>query len=499
VSQDILQQINRLPIEDQYELLSLVTDIEHAEALRSAKNSFHDYVRYIWPAFIEGQHHRIMEKTFDRVIKGEAKRVIINLAPRHTKSEFSSFLLPSYYMGHFPDRKIIQATHTADLAKGFGRKVRNLVATDRYQDVFPDTKLTPDAKAAGRWSTSAGGEYLAVGVGARIAGYGADLFIVDDPHSEQDYIRALGGDNAAFDDTYEWYQTGPRQRLQPGAAIVILMTRWHTRDVTGRLIKKMTQGGEKWEVIEFPAILPSGNPVWPEYWKIEELLATKETLSPQQWNAQYLQAPTSEEGALIKRDWWKIWESDTPPVCEFVIQSWDTAYTTKTINDYSACTTWGVFYLEDKDEGNLKPNIILLDALRKRMEFPELKRRALEEYERRQPDAFVIEAKASGLPLVQELRSQGIIVTEFTPTRGNDKIVRVNAVSDLFASGVVWCPDTRWAEEVRDEFAAFPSGDHDDYVDSGTQALLRFRQGGFIPLDSDEDDGEHIPFKADYY
>jgi predicted phage terminase large subunit-like protein len=281
------------------------------------------------------------------------------------------------------------------------------------------------------------------------------------------------------------------------------MTRWAKRDLTGQVIKASAQrGGDEWEVIEFPALFASGNPLWPEFWSKEELTALKTQLPLPKWQAQYQQAPTSEEGALIKRDWWNMWEEDNPPPCEFIIQSWDTAFLKSNRADYSACTTWGVFYHTDEDTGKQTSNIILLDAYRKRMEFPELKEVTFEMYQEWKPDALIVEAKAAGAPLVFELRSMGVPVSEFTPTRGNDKIARVNAVTDIFASGIVWAPPSRWAEEVIEEIAAFPAGDHDDYVDSSTQALLRFRQGGFVRLQSDEED-EEIPWyrkrKAAYY
>ena len=179
--------------------------------------------------------------------------------------------------------------------------------------------------------------------------------------------------------------------------------------------------------------------------------------------------------------------------------SWDTAYLKKERSDRCAMTLWGVFYLDD-EEGRKRPNLILLDAWAERMEFPELKKRAIEEWKDRQPDTTIIEAKASGLPLIQELRMMGIPVQDYTPHRGSgDKIARLNSVSDFFASGLVWCPDTRWAEEVREELAAFPQGDHDDLVDSTSQAMLRFRSGGFISLDSDYEEEEFYPQKAAYY
>ncbi len=470
-------------------------EIEKSEELTMARGSFMAYTKHMWPAFIEGAHHAKMADAFDRVIDGSLKRLIINMGPRFTKSEFSSFLLPSKYFGHYPDRKIIQSTHSGDFSKSWGRKVRNLVNSDKYQELFPGTALVPDSKAAGQWSTSKGGEYFAIGTSGGVAGKGADLFIIDDPHTEQDYLRALGGDASAFEDVYEWFRTGPRQRLQPYAAIVIVMTRWHMRDLTGKLIKKMTSNpmSDQWEVIELPATFgddTEADPLrslWPEYWPTELLRATKSVMSVAQWNAQYLQNPTAEEGALVKREWWRRWVRDDPPECEYIIQSWDTAFSRKESADYSACTTWGIFDHPD-DDGISRKNIILLDAFRERMDFPKLKKKAFQMYKDRQPDSFIVEAKATGMPLIHELRAMGIPVSEFTPTRGNDKVVRVNAVSDLFASGVVWCPETRWADEVMEEFAAFPVGEYDDYVDSGTQALLRFRQGGFLSLYSDEED-----------
>ena len=461
------------------------------------QDKFLKFVKYVWPSFIAGNHHKIFGEKLERVARGELKRLIVNMPPRHTKSEFASYLLPSWFLGKFPEKKVIQTAHTAELSVGFGRKVRNLVDGEDYKDLFPNTSLRADSKAAGRWSTSKGGDYFAIGVGGAVTGKGADLLIIDDPHSEQE---GQSGDPSVFDKAHEWYTSGPRQRLQPGGAIIIVMTRWHKRDLTGQIIKSSTRrlGSDQWEVIEFPAIMPSEQPLWPEFWPMQELVALREELPSSKWNAQYQQNPTSEEGALIKRNWWKIWEQDNPPPCEFIIQSWDTAFLKTERADYSACTTWGVFYAPD-DEGKTIPQIILLDAFKERLEFPELKKKAYEFYVDWEPDACIVEAKAAGTPLIFELRAMGIMVSEYTPSRGNDKISRVNAVSDMFASGVVWRPERRFAEEVVEEFAAFPSGDHDDLVDSSTQALLRFRQGGFLRLNSDEEDEPFYSRTAAYY
>jgi predicted phage terminase large subunit-like protein len=480
----IAEMLALLPENEQQKLLEQVSIYKAAIDRERAQKNFMAYVRMMWPGFVAGRHHALVAKKFEGIADGTIKRLIINMAPRHTKSEFASYLLPSWFLGRFPHKKVIQTSNTADLAVGFGRKVRNLVGSEQYSTVFPDVSLRQDSKAAGRWATNKEGEYFAIGVGGTVTGKGADLLIIDDPHSEQEAAMAAGNPEI-YDKVYEWYTSGPRQRLQPGGAIVIVMTRWGQSDLTGRVVKDAMkrEKGEDWEVIELPAILPSGNPLWPEFWSLEELEALKEELPASKWNAQYQQSPTGEEGAIVKREWWKRWKADRPPPCEFIIQSWDTAFTKGERNDYSACTTWGVFYM---DENPNDVNVILLDAFKKRMEFPELKQMAHRMYLEWEPDAFIVEAKASGLPLIMELRQMGIPVSEFTPSRGNDKFVRLNAVTDLFNSGKVWAPDTRQADEVIEEIAVFPNGSHDDYVDSTTQALIRFRQGGFLRLDTDD-------------
>jgi len=290
----------------------------------------------------------------------------------------------------------------------------------------------------------------------------------------------------ALDRTYEWYTSGPRQRLQPGGTIIIVMTRWNEKDLAGRLIKAQKEPkADQWEVIQFPAIMPTGKPLWPEYWNIGDLEAVRASIPLSKWNAQYMQNPTGDEGALIKREWWIPWEKEDLPLVEHIIQSYDTAFLKKETADYSAITTWGVFH-PSEDSG---PCLMLLDSLKGRYEFPELRRVALEQYGYWQPETVIIEGKASGLPLTYELRKAGIPVINFTPSRGNDKHTRVNSVSPLFESGRIWAPvDMEFAQEVIEECAAFPFGDHDDLVDSMTQAVMRFRQGGLIEHPDDYQD-----------
>ena len=463
----------------------------HAEKQiqNKAKSDFLSFVKCVWPDFIEGSHHRHVAKKFNDLATGKLKRLIVNMPPRHTKSEFASYLLPAWMVGRNPKLKIIQATHTGELAIKFGRKAKHLIDSEEYHKIF-DTRLQEDSKAAGRWETAQGGEYFAAGVGGAITGRGADLLIIDDPHSEQDAMSP-----SALESAYEWYTSGPRQRLQPGAAIVLVMTRWSTKDLTAMLLKAQKEvKGDQWTVVEFPAILDHG-PVWPEYWSLDELEKVKATLPVAKWNAQFMQNPTSEEGAIIKREWWRGWEEDWIPPLQHVIQSYDTAYMKKETADYSAITTWGVF----KPSEDEPVNLLLLDAIKGRYEFPELRRIALEQYKYWNPETVIIEAKATGLPLTYELRQMDIPVTNFTPSKGNDKHVRVNACAPLFESGMIWAPDQKFAEEVIEECAAFPFGDHDDLVDSMTQAVMRFRQGGFLTHPEDYILPKKEPRKNEYY
>jgi len=389
-------------------------------------------------------------------------------------------------LGKNPKLKIIEATHTADLAVNFGRKVRDLIDGDEYKELFPDTELKADSRSAGKWLTNKGGEYYAAGIGGALAGRGADLFIIDDPHSEQDAMS-----DKAMDEAYEWFMAGPRQRLQPGGAIVIVMTRWNKKDLTGRLMKKMSQneGADQWEVIEFPAILPSGAPLWENYWKLPELESIKASVSPAKWAAQYMQRPTGEGISIIPKEWFMVWEETTPPKCDYIIQSYDTAFLKSERADFTAITTWGVWYPDGKIgeeiyHGN-DAHLILIDCVKERFDFPELKEEALRLYDYWTPDTVIIEAKASGIPLVQELRRVGIPVNTFSPGKGQDKIARLNSVSPIFQDGRVWVPDNRFGEELMEEVSDFPSGENDDLVDATTLALARFREGGFLQLTSD--------------
>jgi len=491
------QALPTMPDKQKRRTLELLKKYDAQITQDLSKESFLDFVKHVYPGYKVGPHHLKLAQIFEDIANGKKRRVIVNIAPRHGKSELISYLAPAWFLGKHPQKKVIMASHTADLAVNFGRRVRNLVGMDTYKDIFPQVELQADSKSASRWGTNFQGEYFAIGVGGALAGRGADLFIIDDPHSEQE---AKTGRPDVFIPAWEWFQSGPLQRLMPGGAIIIVMTRWSKLDLTGQIVSQMNKedGVDQWEVVDFPAIKEDGEALWPEFWPVEELLAKKAGMDVRYWNAQYMQNPVSEEGALIKREWWKTWEDEVPPQCEFTIMSLDAAQEANNRSDYNALTTWGVFFNEKTNNYA----IILLNAIKKRLEYPDLKALVLEEYKQWEPDAFMVEKKSSGSVLYQEMRRMGIPVGEFTPGKGQDKIARVNAVSSLFQGGVVFAPDRRWAKDVIEECNDFPSGVNDDLVDSTTLALLRFRQGGFIRLDTDEPEDDFMykfRKKAAYY
>ena len=491
------QALPSMPDKQKRRTLELLRTYDAQITQNLSKESFLDFVKHVYPGYKVGPHHLKLAQIFEDIANGKKKRVIVNIAPRHGKSELISYLAPAWFLGKFPQKKIIMSSHTADLAVQFGRRVRNLVGSESYRDIFPQVELQADSKSASRWGTNFNGEYFAIGVGGALAGRGADLFIIDDPHSEQE---AKTGRPDVFLPAWEWFQSGPLQRLMPGGAIIVVMTRWSKLDLTGMIVNQMERNEDvdPWEVVEFPAIKDDGEALWPEFWDVNELLAKKAAIDIRYWNAQYMQKPTSEEGALIKREWWKIWDKDTPPQCEFTIMSLDAAQEANTRADYNALTTWGVFFNEETNNFA----IILLNSIKKRLEYPDLKKLVIEEYREWEPDAFMVEKKSNGSVLYQEFRRMGIPVGEFTPGKGQDKIARVNAVSSLFEGGVVYAPDRRWAKEVIEECNDFPAGTNDDLVDSTTLALLRFRQGGFIRLPTDEPEDNFLRKyrkKAAYY
>lgn len=494
--QYMLDNIEQFSESELGEISELVDELNRRNYIETVYNDLIAFCQHIMPEYVVGAHHRHLARLLMDVAFGRESRLTVSIAPRHGKSQIVSIFFIAWYLGQFPDHKVMLVSHTTDLAVDFGRKVRNLLGSKAYQEIFPDTQLAPDSKSAGRWNTTAGGEFFAAGVGSSIAGRGAHLLVVDDAHSEQD---VLNGNMEVFAKAYEWFTFGARTRLMPGGRVVIVGTRWSKEDLIGRVVQDMgkNEKADQYTVVEFPAMIEKEvekedgskevitRALWPEFFDMDALTLTKNSMPLFQWNSQFQQNPTSEEGAIVKREWWNLWMKDDPPDCEFIIMTLDAASETHNRADFTAITTWGVFFNTETDAHN----IVLLNAIKERYEFHELKAKALEQYKEWEPDSFIVEKKSAGTPLYQELRRMGVPAAEYTPHRGSgDKMARLNSVSDIIKSGLVWVPPARWAEELVDEIAAFPFGSNDDLLDCSVMALMRFRSGGFIRLPSDMQD-----------
>lgn len=849
----LADNLHLLDPDEAEEVERLLEELESRTRREAAKEDLIAFCRYMDPNYKVGAHHRVLADKLMALESGAKDRATVNMPPRHGKSELVSKYFPAWFIGRNPTQKIMMVSHTTDLAVDFGRKVRNLIDDPKFQEVFPGITLSQDSKSAGRWDTNKGGTYYATGVGSSLAGRGADMLIVDDPHSEQD---VLNGNFEVFDKAYQWFTFGARTRLMPGgrAAVVACMvgdtpvlrtdgtetplrdirpgdevmsydagrlvsrkvlnhqsngvdsvftikttshsvtanarhpflvqtatgelkwtrvrdlrpgdklvslkvahapfgreaspegarsvktgfsdiekpqgagsrsskenhvsltgavalpaqkakagnagpafpenhtidasltrrtgrlgimengkvkaallkvaasqlklvecattttakfvglegttekalsegvrrhsstatespgpsmtacllrkvesvrsavsrrarrtpapkerpayswttatgavrfdpfsattatlrsdmqrlseplsplpntsdftveriesitpsgdeevfdvqiegtenfianglvshnTRWHMDDLTGRLIRDManTPEADQYDVVEFPAILEIKGPdgkitekaLWPEFFDLDALHRTRASMPVFQWNAQYQQNPTAESAAVVKREWWRVWRDTSPPEVDYIIAALDTATEEKQRADYTALTVWGVFFNEDEHQNQL----ILLEAIRRRVEFPELKKLVVEQYGIWEPDAFIVEKKNSGVALYQELRRTGMPLQEYMPHRGSgNKYARLQSVADIVASGNVWVPEARWADELVEEIASFPVGSHDDLTDSTVMALMRFRQGGFLTLKSDfevDRDNDYVPYRAAYY
>lgn len=485
----VLPNIGQLPESKQIEILRAVKRLEHLEMVEAARENFLSFFRAMNPRYVIGSHHKIISDEFDLIVEGKLDRITISLPPRYTKSEMSSIALPAYYLGRYPDRFIIQASANDELATGFGRKVKNIIESEEYQEIFPGVSLSKDSKASGRFNTNRGGSYYAVGRGGGLAGKGAHLFIGDDVLDEK---SILSGGMEVFEKAWEWMQAGPLQRLQPNGTIALIGTRWSKADPIGRVHARASKDpdADKYKKIEIPALDSSGNSTFPEYWPTERHLRTKRSISPVQWAAQYQQQPTATENSIVPKSYWKVWDKTNDdgdyetPKLKFTIMVMDTAYTDNKRSNPSAFTIWGVFEKRNEEIDKVENCILLLSARKRKMEWGELKvfaKRLIGEWK---PDRILIEKKSSGPFLISELRKAGILARPVDP-KGQDKTMRLNAVSDVFRSGFVYYVPTASNEEVVQEVADFPGGAEDDYTDCTAYAIAHFREGRFVTTNND--------------
>ncbi len=420
----------------------------------------------------------------EQVERGEIDRLMIFCPPRHGKSELVSRKFPAWYLGRNPNKQIIAASYNSDLAGDFGRDVRNLVADSVYHSIF-NLSLRQDSKAADRWNTENGGCYIAAGVGSGITGRGADVGVIDDPIKD----RKEAESETTRENVWNWYTSTFYTRLMPGAAIILMTTRWHEDDLAGRLLEAQKDGGDQWVVVELPAIAEgrdllgrsAGEPLWPAWYSVEGLERIKKAIGPYEWAALYQQKPSVAGGNIFKREWWQYYRE--PGKYDFTLQSWDTAFKTGEENDYSVCTTWG-----------LSRNMIdVIDRFKARLEMPELKRIAATLGFRHRPNAILIEDKASGQSLIQELRKETDL--PIIPVKTDrDKISRAHAVTPMIEGGRVRLPEwASWVEDYINEMSAFPKGSFDDSVDSTTQALNYLRDRVEFSETNEDDDDYYRP------
>jgi len=488
-----------------------------------AKTRLLPFVKLNVPKYKEGWVHKEiclkLEEFEDHIIKGMSPRLMLFMPPRHGKSELASTQFPAWFLGRNPDMEVIATSYSSTLAMSFSKKVREIIRSTKFRSIFPDCELGKDSQSTENWMTTQMGGYLAAGVGGGITGRGANCFIIDDPvknreDAESATQRELVGN---------WYSSTARTRLEPGGGVLLILTRWHQDDLAGRLLYDMKHGGEQWEIIVYPAIATQDEPyremgeaLHPARYDLLSLERLRKSMTARDWGALFQQSPSTEAGSILKREHWNIWTKTEPPECSYVIQSLDTAYSAKEQADFSVISTWGLFHPQGnlsmhKLQGKEYPDpenhrfdgkiahLILLDVVRKRLSFTDLKMEAFRLNRYWQPDSTIIEAKASGMPLAHELRQGGVPVHTFTPGKGTDKLSRVHSVSVLLENGLIWRPQTKWAEDLAEEAHSFPNGKFDDQVDSMTGALMRFRKGGMIALSTDQRE-EFVPRrKMSYY
>ena len=481
-----------------------------------ARDDFLTFVKVFAPTLVSdfkmGRHIKLLCSKLQGVVDGDIKRLMVFLPPRSSKSLICSKLFPAWYIGNFSNHEIMSVSHSDQLASDFGRTVRDIVNTEKFQRIFKGVALRSDVKAAGKWKTNKNGSYYAAGVRSQVAGRGANIALLDDVMSEEDSFSQTGRKYIK-----EWYPAGLRTRLMPNGSIIIINTRYHYDDLCGWLLKQektAEQSTYPWEVISIPAWLneeaaelldlPVGSSYFPE-WKSDEILRIDEqeiraSNGARYWNSLYMQDPSPDDGGIIKRKYIQWWEYEDPPECQFIIQTYDTAFSTSRTADYSVIQTWGIFHDYDDDYGH-SSHLILLGNTRGRYEYPELRRIAQELYRDFRPDVCIIERKASGQSLIQDMRRAGLPVLDYLPDK--DKVARVYASTPMMEAGRVWLPKNKiWADDLFSECMSFPNGSHDDQVDCLTMAIHYMKDSWNLTHPEDpswEDDGSKKDKRVAYW
>lgn len=425
-------------------------------------------------------------------------RVIVAMPPRSGKSVLVSQYFVAWYAAMNPDHEITIASYEQELAEGFSKSARDiLVEHGETMGVFPNPRASGQ-----EWEITPKkhkGKVRGIGIQTGVTGRGAHLLVVDDP--VKDAKTSLSP--TVREQTWEWFKATAFTRLAPGGVILVVQTRWHHDDLTGRILKAAKTGeGLPFQVLALPAIAEGdrdplrrqpGEALWPERWPVDKLRQIEKTLGPYFWNALYQQRPTPKGGGIFQRNWFRVWNRDLPDF-EMVIQSWDTAFTEKTSNDPSALTVWGVFFHEKLQ----RHCALLIDAQKGHWNYSELRKRAKRMYEterygvdRRRADVVLIENQGSGKVLINDLQDGGVPIRPYNPQKAS-KQQRAHAVSPLVSAGFVYIlgednpqgiPD--WASPFLEEVTMFPMGAEDHFTDTMTQALHLLRDMRQVSVEED--------------
>ncbi len=428
-------------------------------------------------------HIEVMAAKLAAAARGEIKRLIINIPPRHLKSLCASIALPASVLGQNPAAQIICVSYAQDLSDKLARDSRSVMAADWYKKTFP-ARLSAQKQSVGEFVTTSHGYRLATSVGGVLTGRGADLIIIDDPLKPDEALS-----DSQRQTVNDWYDNTLYSRLndKQTGCIILIMQRLHENDLVGHVLEQ-----EKWEVISFPAIAEqdevhmiespigaqrferrAGEVLHPERESRETLDRIRRTLGEYNFAGQYQQVPAPAGGGLVKADWFKYYaEREVPAKFEHVLQSWDTANKVTELSDYSVCTTWGI---NDR-------KIYLLHVLRKRLNYPELKRAVIDQRQAHAATVVLIEDRASGTQLIQELVREGLSCVKGCEAV-QDKVMRLHAQTAAIENGFVYLPpDAPWLPEYLHELTTFPNAKYDDQTDSTSQALAWFNSASQEPL-----------------